>query len=70
MHAVLITITLRGALFRNAVVQVCSDNLSVAYYIKKKRGPRSPPLMDAVLQVLRLAAWFQLTLRASYIRGD
>ena len=70
MLAVLNTITLKGALLRNSVVQVCSDNLSVVYYINKQGGTRSPPLMDAVSQVLRLAERLQLTLRASYIRGD
>ena len=70
MHAVLNTITLKGALLRNSVVQVCSDNLSVVYYINKQGGTRSPPLMDAVSQVLHLAERLQMTLRASYIRGD
>ena len=48
MHAVMNTITLKGAFLCNSVVQVSSDNLSVVYYINKQGGTRSPPLMDAV----------------------
>ena len=70
MHIILNTITLKGVLLRNSVVQVNSNNLSVVYYIIKPGGTCSSPLINAVSQVLRLAERLQLTRCASYIRSD